>query len=130
MTGPLRAAGGVVVRGTGASRRVLLVHRPEYDDWTFPKGKANAEETDEACAVREVEEETTLRCSLGEELPSTRYVDGKGRPKLVRWWLMSPLEDPDRAAASHEVGAVRWLSPDEARRLLTYRRDLALLDAL
>jgi 8-oxo-dGTP pyrophosphatase MutT (NUDIX family) len=126
----VRAAGGVVVRGRGASRRVLVVHRPKYDDWTFPKGKAKGAESDEACAVREVEEETTLRCRLERELPSTHYVDFKGRPKRVRWWLMSSLDDPDRAAPSHEVREVRWLSPDDARALLTYRRDLVLLDAI
>jgi 8-oxo-dGTP pyrophosphatase MutT (NUDIX family) len=126
----VRAAGGVVVRRARAGRQVLLVHRPEYDDWTFPKGKARPAESDEACAVREVEEETTLRCELSHELPSTRYVDAKGRPKIVRWWLMRPLDDPDRAAPANEVGEVRWLAPEEARELLTYRRDLALLDAL
>ncbi len=126
----VRAAGGVVVRGSGESRQVLLVHRPQYDDWTFPKGKAKPSESDEACAVREVEEETTLRCELGPELPATRYVDAKGRPKVVRWWLMRPIGDSERAAAANEVGEVRWLAPDAARDLLTYRRDHALLDAL
>jgi 8-oxo-dGTP pyrophosphatase MutT (NUDIX family) len=126
----VRAAGGVVTRGTGESREVLLVHRPQYDDWTFPKGKAKPAESDEACATREVEEETTLRCELGRELPPTRYVDAKGRSKIVRWWLMHPVGDPDGAAAANEVGDVRWLAPDAARELLTYRRDLALLDAL
>jgi 8-oxo-dGTP diphosphatase len=126
----VRAAGGVVIRGTGEGRQVLLVHRPQYDDWTFPKGKAKPSESDEACAVREVEEETTLRCELGRELPATRYVDAKGRPKVVRWWLMRPLGDPDLAGAANEVGDVRWLDPEAARELLTYHRDLALLDAL
>jgi 8-oxo-dGTP pyrophosphatase MutT (NUDIX family) len=58
---------------------VVLVHRPRYDDWTFPKGKAHRGESDEDCALREVEEETGLRCELGEELPSTAYLDGRGR---------------------------------------------------
>jgi 8-oxo-dGTP diphosphatase len=126
----VRAAGGVVVRGEGAGRRLLVVHRPAYDDWTLPKGKAKAAETDEACAVREVEEETTLRCRLDRELPSTRYTDSKGRPKLVRWWLMDAIDDPDAAAPANEVDEVCWVAPDEARVLLTYRRDLAVLDAL
>jgi 8-oxo-dGTP diphosphatase len=130
VTGPVRAAGGIVVRGSGSSREVLLVHRSAYGDWTFPKGKAEKGETDEACALREVEEETTLRCALGRELPSTRYVDGRGRDKVVRWWSMRPVGDPDGAAPSHEVDDVRWLAPDEARALLTYDRDHALLDAL
>lgn len=130
MSSPVRAAGGVVVRGAGASRHVLVVHRLAYGDWTFPKGKAKPAETDEACAVREVEEETTLRCELRHELPSTSYVDAKGRQKVVRWWLMRPLDDPDSAAPANEIGEVRWLAPGEARELLTYRRDLVLLDAL
>jgi 8-oxo-dGTP diphosphatase len=126
----VRAAGGVVVRDTGAGEHVLLVHRSKYDDWTFPKGKAERDETDEACALREVEEETTLRCRLTRPLPSTRYVDARGRPKVVRWWVMEPLGDPDAAAASNEVDEVRWLPPQDARALLTYRRDHDLLDAV
>ena len=130
MTAPVRAAGGIVVRGSGSRREVLLVHRAAYGDWTFPKGKAKAGETDEACGVREVEEETTLRCTLGRELPSSWYVVGHGRDKVVRWWSMRPVGDPDGAAASHEVDDIRWLAPDAARGLLTYDRDHALLDAL
>ena len=83
----IRASGGLVVR----DGRVLVVHRPEYDDWTFPKGKAEPGESDEACAVREVEEETGLRCELGEELPTTHTPDTRGRPKRVRWWRMRPV---------------------------------------
>ena len=67
----VRAAGGVVVR----DGRVLLVHRPKYDDWTFPKGKAEEGESDEECAVREVAEETGLRCTLAQELGATEYRD-------------------------------------------------------
>ena len=130
MSAVVRAAGGVVVRDTGVGEHVLLVHRSRYDDWTFPKGKVEGDETDQACALREVEEETTLRCRLTRSLPPTRYVDAKGRPKVVRWWVMEPLGDPDAAAASNEVDEVRWLPPEEARALLTYRRDHDLLDAV
>ena len=83
----IRASGGLVVR----DGRVVVVHRPEYDDWSFPKGKADPGESDEDCALREIEEETGLRCELGEELTTTRHRDTKGRPKRVRWWLMRPL---------------------------------------
>lgn len=130
MSAVVRAGGGVVVRGTGPGQRVLLVHRSKYDDWTFPKGKAEDGETDEACALREVEEETTLRCRLVRPLPSTRYVDAKGRPKVVRWWVMEAIGDPDAAAAANEVDEVRWLRPEEARPLLTYRRDYDVLEAV
>jgi 8-oxo-dGTP pyrophosphatase MutT (NUDIX family) len=124
----VRAAGGLVVRRGSAGPEVLLVHRPRYDDWTFPKGKAEPGESDEACALREVEEETTLRCMLGDELPATSYVDGKGRPKRVRWWLMEPVGG--EAAPASEVDEVRWTDTGEAARLLTYARDRVLLASL
>jgi 8-oxo-dGTP diphosphatase len=120
----VRAAGGLVVRGG----LVLLVHRPKYDDWTFPKGKAEPGESDETCAVREVEEETGLHCKLEEELPQTRYVDSKGRPKRVRWWRMQPMSGT--FTPTDEIDELRWLHPDEASSLLSYERDRALLDAL
>ncbi len=112
------------MRPASAPPAVLLVHRPRYDDWTFPKGKAEPGESDEACALREVEEETTLRCRLGRELSPTSYVDGKGRRKRVRWWLMEPDGEP---AAAHEVDEVRWADAEEAAQLLTYARDRVLL---
>ncbi len=121
----VRAAGGVVVR---PGPEVLLVHRPKYDDWTFPKGKLDPGETEKACAVREVEEETGLRCRVEAALPSTRYRDSRGRRKVVLWWRMSVAGgefEPNR-----EVDEIRWLSPEEAAALLSYERDLPLLEAL
>jgi 8-oxo-dGTP diphosphatase len=107
---------------------VLLVHRPQYDDWTFPKGKCNEGETDEACALREVHEETGLTCRLTSEAGLTEYVDSKGRPKRVRWWLMEPLKGD--FTAGDEVDEVKWADPAEAALLLSYGRDLALLETL
>lgn len=124
----VRAAGGVVVREGSNGREVLVVHRPKYEDWTFPKGKAEAGESDEDCALREVEEETGLLCALGEELPSTSYTDAQGRPKRVRYWLMGATGGA--LAFRHEVDEARWVTPDEALRLLTYDRDLTLLRSL
>jgi len=118
----VRAAGGLVAR----DGEVLLVHRPSYDDWTFPKGKADDGESDEECALREVEEETGLRCELGPELGQTEYVDSKGRPKRVRWWLMTPIDGS--FTPTHEVDEIRWLRPDVAVDLLSYDRDLHLLE--
>ena len=125
LTPVVRAAGGVVVRGTGAEAAVLLVHRPAYDDWTFPKGKVDPGESDEDCAVREVEEETGLRCVLGRELQSTTYDDARGRPKVVRYWVMEVAGGALRF--EHEVDGARWLPVDEAAALLAYERDIAVL---
>lgn len=125
--GQIRGAGGVVWRTGDGEPEVALIHRPRYDDWTFPKGKNLPGESDAACALREVREETGLRCELSVELPSTEYVDRKGRPKVVRYWIMRPLSG--RFEISSEVDELRWLLPAEARRLLSYERDRELLTA-
>jgi 8-oxo-dGTP pyrophosphatase MutT (NUDIX family) len=124
----VRAAGGVIVRETPTGREVLLVHRPRYEDWSFPKGKAEGEESDEDCALREVEEETGLVCRLGRELLSTEYTDPRGRPKRVRYWLMRV--DGGELEFHHEVDAARWVDLDAATRLLSYPRDRRVLGAV
>jgi 8-oxo-dGTP diphosphatase len=108
--------------------RVLLVHRPHREDWTFPKGKLEEGESHEHCARREVEEETGLHCKLGLELPPTSYINGKGRLKVVRYWIMDPGNG--RAEPRNEVDAIRWVSIEEAAALLTYPRDRKTLPAL
>ena len=117
----VHAAGGVIRRGD----RIAVVHRPKYDDWTLPKGKLDPGEGFEQAALREVEEETGLRCELGPELDSTSYRDGKGRTKLVRYWEMTPVGG--EFAPTDEVDELRWVTPDEARRLLSYDRDRELV---
>jgi len=108
---------------------VLIVHRPKYDDWSFPKGKAASRwETDRATALREVREETGLRCRIGERLPDVAYTDSRGRPKVVRYWLMTPGSGDFEPC--DEVDEVRWLRPEEARRLLTYDHDRVMIDAM
>jgi 8-oxo-dGTP diphosphatase len=117
------AAGGVVVR----DGLVAVVHRPRYDDWSLPKGKLDPGETFEQAALREVEEETGLRCRLEGELPSVEY-EVKGRPKLVRYWRMAVEEDPG-FVPNDEVDDVRWLAPVDAAQLLTYDRDKGVVAA-
>ena len=118
----IRASGGVVVREGDTGPEVLIVHRPQYDDWSWPKGKREPGETDEQCAVREVEEETGVRCTLGPELLAQQYVDRKGRPKVVRYWMMRPTHE--RAfVANHEIDEIRWLALADADDALTYPGD-------
>ena len=124
----MQAAGGVVYRRDGdGALEVMLVHRPRYDDWTLPKGKLHRGESHEDGALREVEEETGLRCELGHELPSSHYRDQKGRRKVVRYWTMRPL---DGAFQPHdEVDDARWLPLVDAETELSYDRDREILRA-
>ncbi len=124
----VRAAGGVVSRLNGSGgREVLLVHRPAYDDWAFPKGKAEKGESDEECALREVEEETGLRCALGDPVAETSYVDNRGRPKTVLYFAMQPIEGT--FSPHTEIDDARWLSIDAAGAELTYEHDRKVLAA-
>ncbi len=119
----VRAGGGVVVR----DGCVLLVHRPRYGDWTLPKGKLEAGESWQQGALREVEEETGLRCELGDEVARTQYLDALGRDKEVRYYRMTAAGDP---VARNEVDEVRWVPLEEASGALTYERDAAVLNSL
>jgi 8-oxo-(d)GTP phosphatase len=123
----VRAAGGVVRRAGQEGEEVLVVHRPRYGDWTFPKGKAHPGETDEETALREVEEETGYLCVLGDELPSTKYRDSNGRPKVVRYWTMRV--ESGAFAPHREIDSIRWLRPGKAEASLSYDRDRDVLSA-
>jgi 8-oxo-dGTP pyrophosphatase MutT (NUDIX family) len=132
VTGPgdvVRAAGGLVTRPAPVGLEVLVVHRPRYDDWSLPKGKAEPGETDEETACREVEEETGYQCVLGEEVASHRYVDRRGRDKQVRYWRMTVARE-GAWAPNHEVDDRRWLTPAAALDLLTYTDDRELVATL
>ena len=133
----VHAAGGVVVRRVAndpdpSGLEVVLIHRPRYGDWSFPKGKLKPGEGWEAGALREVEEETGLRCAIDRELPSVRYLDRRGRRKLVRYWLMRPLagDDVSRYESNDEVDAVRWVPVAAAPAELSYEHDRELVAVL
>ena len=121
----IEAAGGVVVR----DGLVLVAHRPLYDDWTLPKGKLDATDTDlQACAVREVWEETGFRCDVSGSPIVVTYAMDERRSKRVSYWLMSVVDGA--FVANTEVDEVRWLAPGKARFLFTYDQDREIVNQL
>jgi 8-oxo-dGTP diphosphatase len=120
------AAGGVLLRrDDDGQMRVPVIHRPKYMDWSLPKGKLEMGESWKEAALREVEEETGYRAKMIAELPSISYLDRKGRRKLVRYWLMEPIDGEFQPHA--EVDDLRWVTRDEADELLTYPHDRELV---
>jgi 8-oxo-dGTP diphosphatase len=125
----VQAAGGVPTRRRDdGAVEVLLVHRPRYMDWTFPKGKVKDGERHEDAALRELQEETGLVCDLGRELASTHYKDTKQRDKTVRYWVMENCSG--RFEPGDEVDRIEWLTLDEAAGRVSHRRDLDVLQSL
>lgn len=125
--GPVQAAGVVVFR---PGRRVLLVHRPKYDDWSFPKGKLERGEHRTAAAVREVAEETGIHVRLGPPLPDQHYLTS-GRPKTVHYWTGRVVGDDDVSGyrPNDEIDEVRWVPVEDAPAMLTYSFDRETLRA-
>jgi 8-oxo-dGTP diphosphatase len=125
----VQAAGAVVHRRGPSGKEVLLVHRPRYDDWSFPKGKLDRGEHPVVAAVREVAEETGLRVRLGPPLRSQRYPNGGGRMKTVHYWNARVVGDDDVSGylVNHEIDEVAWVGWEEAADRLTYAHDLATL---
>jgi 8-oxo-(d)GTP phosphatase len=124
----------VVAAGAVVSRKgpeVLLVHRPKYDDWSFPKGKVDPGEHVLAAAVREVAEETGLHVRLGPPLRDQEYVTGNGtlRPKRVHYWTGRQVDgDISTYEPNNEIDQLAWLSIAKARKRLTYEHDRNTLD--
>lgn len=126
MADPVVIAGGVVLLRDGAEgREVALIHRPRRDDWTFPKGKAEAGEPLPVTAAREALEETGFTVRLGAPLPMQRYLVG-GVVKEVSYWLAREMAGT--FVANDEVDVLRWVPVDVGRAALTYPRDGEVLD--
>ena len=127
-TADVLAAGGVLLRRDESGQpRVAIVHRPKYMDWSLPKGKLEDGEGWLEAALREVKEETGYLCEAGPELPHVTYLDRHSRRKLVRYWLMDPVEG--RFQPHDEVDALRWVLREEADEMLTYDHDRELVQS-
>jgi 8-oxo-dGTP diphosphatase len=126
------AGGGVVLRrDREGSTEVLLVHRPRYNDWSFPKGKLDGDESLEEAAIREVREETGLQCRIIRKLSIARYdyrtADGSRKPKAVHYFLMELMRGKLRSRFDEEIDSVEWVPLQEAASRLNYEFDRTLL---
>ena len=118
----IQAAGGIVLRQGKNGAKVLLVHRPRYDDWSFPKGKLDPGEKFKQAALREVREETGFECKAHKpSLPSLCYEDRNGRNKEVRYWMMTALTGD--FVPNDEVDVIAWVRWDKVVDRLTYAKD-------
>ncbi|MEZ2390819.1 NUDIX domain-containing protein [bacterium RCC_150] len=122
------AAGAIPWRATKGSLEVLLIHRPKYDDWSWPKGKQDNGETIPECAMREIKEEIGLEAALGIPLPPTHYHVAAGL-KVVHYWAVQVNGTPIRPDGK-EVDAFMWASPEKAAQFLSNPTDVAPLQAL
>ncbi|RPF23179.1 NUDIX hydrolase [Myceligenerans xiligouense] len=151
MTAPLRpgdahapvidSAGGLVWRLRGGALQVQLVHRPKYDDWSWPKGRLDDGESSQAAAIREVAEETGKPIVLGRPLPGLQYLTPEGRVKRVRYWAARRARKgkdsytlaaraPVAPVNRREIDRTEWLAPDDAADRLTRSADQRPLEAL
>jgi 8-oxo-dGTP diphosphatase len=121
----VRAAGGLIVRRQSGQLEIAVVRRRGHQDWSYPKGKLEDGETFEDAAQREVLEETGLVCRLLRFVGHTDYIDRKGRPKVVAYWVMSAVAGT--FGPNEEVDELRWVDVVTAGQLLSYERDRELL---
>jgi 8-oxo-(d)GTP phosphatase len=123
---PIRAAGALIWRASQAGPEIVLVHRPRYDDWSYPKGKAKRGEHVLQTATREIAEETGLRVALGRRLTESVY-EVDGRTKQVSYWTARCLGSAG-FVPDDEVDELTWLQPAQVADQLSYQRDRVLLD--
>jgi 8-oxo-dGTP diphosphatase len=125
----IRAAGGVVYRTSSeVGVEVACIYRERRGDWTFPKGKLEEGESFVEAALREVAEETGLRCEIERYIGVTNYTHRKGQPKIVAYYLMTSIEG--EFSPNEEVDELRWLPIDQVHDHLTWDRDQELFELI
>ena len=123
----VHAAGGLIFRRSPKGQiKILIAHRPAYDDWSLPKGRADRGETPEETAVREVLEETGYHCRIVAPIGTTRHRIRNG-VKEVNWFAMRSLPDSPGFKKNKEVDAIQWVSRKKAREILDYDNDKGLI---
>jgi 8-oxo-dGTP diphosphatase len=121
------AAGGIVWDKKGGDRRVAIVHRPKYDDWSLPKGKPESGEEIAETAWREIREELGVDVNFGEFAGTTHYPLADGRIKVVLFWQMIKRVGESTFKPNREIDAVEWLSAKDAIKKLTHDVEKELL---
>jgi len=123
----IRAAGAVLWRRLSDELlQIALIHRPRYDDWSFPKGKAEEGESDISCAYREVLEETGYETLFGPELGDIKY-EVEGVAKKVKYWSAQAIGNPSNIMDQNEVDQLIWVTLDDAKKKLTLDSDKKIL---
>lgn len=121
------AAGGILWKETSSGRKLAIIHRERYDDWSLPKGRRDSGESWQETALREVWEETGCRATLGAFIGSTSYViNGYTTPKVVLFWHMT-VQKNCKFQPNEEVDRIKWVSPKKALKLLTYKDERTIL---
>ena len=127
MSATILAAGAVLWRKSEKKKiEVLIIHRPKYDDWTFPKGKAEIGEPLIACAYREVLEETNIETAFGPYLGEVEYLTNDGKKKVSFWSAKVVKEKEFKPNA--EVDQLKWVEVTKVKELLTLDTDRKILE--
>ena len=129
MSEVITAAGGLVFTDVDGDLRVLVIHRPRYDDWSFPKGKHDDGEADDAAALREIHEETNVTGRIVSRLADVVYMTPNDNPKRVTYFGVRAVHTP-KFKPNSEVDRIEWLPKKEARKRLTYEHDRELLKSV
>ena len=125
MSVTIQAAGAVVWRNQNGQTEIAIIHRPKYDDWSFPKGKAEIGESLIACAHREVLEETNIQTEFGAFLGDVEYLTPDGK-KRVSFWAAKAINQIDFNSNS-EVDQLSWVNVKKVKELLTLDTDKKIL---
>ena len=125
-TSEIMAAGAVLYRVNQDEFEIALIHRPRYDDWSFPKGKIEFGESFLATARREVLEETGYAAKFGPLIAEIQYL-AEGVPKRVKYWAAHAISEPKSIADIEEVDLLEWHSLKSAKAKLTHEEDRKVL---
>jgi len=121
----IQAAGGILWKKEGDQKKLAVVHRKRYKDWSLPKGKVDKKETWKETALREVLEETGYEAKIKKYAGSISYLL-EGKPKVVLFWHMK-IKSEKKSKMNGEVDQVRWVTVEEAESLLDYPDELILI---